>query len=343
MYNKQLLSKLCTACGISGDEGGVRKIIEDEITPYVSKIFTDPLGNLIALREGRKRPAHRLMIAAHMDEVGFIVTDVTDDGYIKFASVGGIDKRVVLGKSVLIGANKINGVVCLKPVHLCSSDEATQIPEISDMYISVGADSREEALGAVSLGDSIVFNTEPLFDEAHIMSKAIDDRAGCYMLCEMIKNEPEYDTYFAFTVQEEVGLRGARTAAYTVDPEFALVVESTTASDLPDVPTEKQVCCLGGGAVVSFMDRATIYDKGMYAAAFELAKENGILLQTKRAVAGGNDSGAIHTSREGVRTLAVSLPCRYLHSSVSMISAKDLESAERILPLLAQKVCSGEC
>ncbi len=339
MYNKSLLSRLCAARGISGDEAEVRTIIKDEIASYADEMITDPLGNLIVFKKGKSRPKHRVMLAAHMDEVGFLLTDITCDGYLKFAPVGGIDRRVVYGKSVKIGGKGVNGVVCVKPVHLCSADETLDVPNITDMYISIGAKDRDEALGSVAPGDCITFDVPPCFTDARIMARAIDDRAGCYLLCEMIKSELEYDMYFTFTVQEEVGLRGAKTAAYAIDPQFAVVVESTTASDLPDLPPDKQVCTLGGGAVISFMDCRTIYDKELYRLAFNIARDNNIPLQSKRAVAGGNDGGVIHTSRAGVRTLAISLPCRYIHSGISMIAAGDLESARDILPKLAEKIC----
>lgn len=341
MCDRELLAELCMARGISGDEYYVRHIIEREILEYATDIKTDALGNLIVFKKGKKTPSHKLMISAHMDEVGFVVTNVTSDGYIKFAPVGGVDRRVIFGKSVKIGNREISGVVCVTPIHCCSGDERKNIPDINDMYIDIGADNRQDTLSVVSLGDSITFDTDVFLTDKTIMARAIDDRAGCAIMCNMIKSDLEYDMYFTFVTQEEVGLRGAKVAAYTVNPDFALVIESTTASDLPDVPYENQVCNLGEGAVISFMDKSTIYDKELYDLSFNLAKENNIKLQTKRAVAGGNDSGIIHTTRDGVRTLAISIPCRYLHSGTSIISLDDLDSANDIVTLCANKICSG--
>lgn len=174
---------------------------------------------------------------------------------------------------------------------------------MNDMYIDIGAESREDALKYVNYGDGINFEGDFKINGKTVVTKALDDRFGCYVLINLIKSEPEYDMYFTFVVQEEVGLRGARSAAFTVNPDFALVIESTTAADVAEVDVSHQVCNLSKGATVTVMDRATVYDKEMISAAFELAEKNNIAVQYKRAVAGGNDSGAIHQSRGGVRTL----------------------------------------
>ncbi len=340
MDNLCLLKDLCTANGISGDENNIRKIISGILDDYAVEYSVDNLGNIIAFKKGRKRADKKLMISAHMDEVGFMVTDITSDGLIKFDEVGGIDRRVLPAKSVVIN-NKINGVIVNKPIHLCSSDEKSSIPKYSEMFIDIGAESREEALKYISPGDSVTF--EALYEDNGytIKSKALDDRAGCFIMLEMLKSELEYDTYFTFVVQEEVGLNGAKTAAYTVAPDFAVVLESTTAADVPEVSPSKQVCNVGEGAVIGFIDRRTIYDKGLINEARRLANENNIKLQFKRAVAGGNDAGVIHNSRGGVRTLAISLPCRYLHSQLSLIDKSDLDSAYTLAKLLAERICGG--
>lgn len=339
MENISLLKKLCLSNGISGDENSIREIIIYEIKDHCDSIMVDNLGNIIVYKKGKNKSKLKLMLSAHMDEVGFVVTSITNDGYIKFSAVGGIDRRVVLGKSVSIGFENVFGVIGVKPIHLTSGDEVSRIPNFDDMYIDIGAKSKEDAQKYVSLGDSICFCSTFEHKNSMIKSKALDDRAGCFLLIQMIKSELPYDMHFTFVVQEEVGLRGAKVATYTVEPDFALVLESTTAADIPDVAKQKQVCNVGYGTVVSFMDRSTIYDKQMYNMAFECAKELNSKIQTKRAVAGGNDSGVIHSSKSGVRTLALSLPCRYLHSSISMISEEDLNGMYEITCLLAKKIC----
>lgn len=343
----ELLKKLCTCSGISGDEKNVRDIIISEIKDYADSIKTDNLGNLIVFKKGLKTPSKKLMISAHMDEVGFMVTYITENGFIKFDQVGGIDRRVVFGKRVTLGENHIDGVVGVKPIHLCSDEERETIPKYSDMYIDIGAESREEAEKYVNIGDSVCFYSPFEINEnaedmgTTLKAKAIDDRAGCFIMIELIKSTLEYDCTFTFVVQEEVGLRGAKAAAYTVDPDFAIVLESTTASDIHGCEDSKAVCHVGKGVVVSFMDRSTIYDREMFKEAFYAARDIGVEAQVKSAVAGGNDSGAIHTSRGGVRTLALSLPCRYIHSGLSLVSLRDMEASLKLTKELISRFLGG--
>lgn len=341
MLDIKLLERLCKCDGISGDEGEVRELIIEEIKPYADGISFDNLGNLIVHKQGKNRAKSMLMLSAHMDEVGLMVTDITSDGYLKFDEVGGIDRRVLLGKSVTVGKNNINGVIGVKPIHLCKGEETARIPELSEMYIDIGADSREEALKHIKYGDSINFVSDFTATADSITSKALDDRFGCLVLIELIKSDLEYDMDFAFVVQEEVGLRGAKVAAFTVDPEFALVIETTTAADVPEIDENKQVCNLSDGAVISVMDRRTIYDKEMIALAFDCAEKSNIKAQYKRAVAGGNDAGVIHSSRCGVRTLAVSLPCRYLHSPNCVVNKQDCENMLKLVSELAKNIAGG--
>jgi len=341
MVDLELLRRLCAARGISGSENEVRDLILEEIRPHVTSVRISPLGNIIAFKRGAKRPKIRLMLNAHMDEVGMIVTCIMDDGLLKFEPVGGIDRRVLCGKAVTV-RGEICGVIGAKPIHLLDGDEKEKSVPVKDLYIDIGAKDKEEAEQYVAPGDIVCFDS--IFDTAHgmIKSRALDDRAGCAILVDMIQNELEYDMIFVFAVQEEIGLRGSKTAAYTVEPQAAIVVESTTAADVAGVDKENQVCQVGAGAVVSFMDRHTIYDREYYQMAFAAAKKAGAKCQAKQAVAGGNDAGAIHVSRGGVRTIAVSLPCRYLHSAVGMISQDDLKSAQKLIVELAGRIAGGE-
>lgn len=341
MIDFDLLEKLCISDGISGDESEIRKLILKEIEPYSDEIKTDNLGNLIVFKKGKNRAKHKLMLSAHMDEVGLMVTDITTDGYLKFDEVGGIDRRVLLGEQVTVGTGKINGVIGIKPVHLTKGDERSLVPSMSEMYIDIGADNGDEAQKYVCIGDSVNFVTDFEYNDMTIKSKALDDRFGCYVLIELIKSELEYDTHFVFAVQEEVGLRGAKVAAYSVDPEFAIVVETTTAADVPEIDVNKQVCNLSQGAVISVMDRRTIYDKKLVKVAFDIAEKCGAKAQYKRAVAGGNDAGVIHQSRGGVRTLALSLPCRYLHAPSCIVNIEDCESTLKIVRELANEIAGG--
>lgn len=209
------------------------------------------------------------------------------------------------------------------------------------MTVDIGAESKEEALKYVSLGDSVYFDSDFYsFGDGMIKGKALDDRAGCAIMIDMIKKEQPYDLYFAFTVQEEVGTRGAKTAAFSVAPEKAIILETTTAADIAGVEGEKRVCALKKGPVVSFMDRATVYDSELFSLAFSLAERENIPCQTKTLVAGGNDAGAVHISREGVKTVAVSLPCRYLHSPSCVIAREDFVNSGKLAEALAAEMAS---
>jgi putative aminopeptidase FrvX len=337
MADWELLKKLSEARGVSGHEDEVREIILEEIRPYAEKIEVTPLGNIIAFRKGKNRAPKKLMISAHMDEVGLIVTHITDEGLLKFSTVGGIDRRVLPGKSVTIGKN-VHGVVGLKPIHVLKKDEREKSVPLEELYIDIGALTREEAQAAVLPGDTATFNSVFQTENGTIVGRALDDRAGCAILIELMRCEPKYDTVFAFVVQEEVGLNGAKTAAYSVEPDAAIVVEATTAADVPGVEEAKQVCRLGSGPAVSFMDRRTVYDREYYRLAFRAAEKAGVKCQAKQAATGGNDAGAIHPSRGGVRTAAVSLPCRYLHSAVGIISQEDYFAALKLIETLAELI-----
>ncbi|MBS1474271.1 MAG: M42 family metallopeptidase [Massilimaliae sp.] len=332
------IERYCRLNGVSGDEGLIRNAILEEVKAYC-QYEIDAMGNLICFKKGMVTPDKKLMLCAHMDEVGFIITHVTEDGLLKFTTVGGIDSRVVLGRAVSLYRTGTTGVIGTKAIHQQTEKERETVVDVKDMFIDIGASSREEALGAVTPGDCAVFCTEfEEFGNGFVKGKALDDRIGCAVLVELIRSKLKFDTYFVFTTQEEVGLRGAKAAAYSVDPDFAVVVETTTAADLSGVSEQKQVCCLGKGAVVGFMDRAAIYDRDLYALSYKLAVEKKITAQTKTMVAGGNDAGAIQTSRGGTRTIAVSAPCRYLHSGVCTVKKDDVRSVLRLVHELAENI-----
>lgn len=330
------LKALCNIDGTSGDESAVRDFIISKIDGFCDwKI--DPLGNIIAFKKGKKQGAKKVMVDAHTDEVGLIITSVTADGFLKFKTVGGIDTAAVMFRNVKING-KINGVICGKPIHLIGGDERKKLPKADSLYIDIGASSREEALEHISIGDRAILCGEYLENGENIISKAIDDRIGCAVLIELITSDSEYDFYGSFSVQEEVGLRGAKTAAFGINPDSALVLEATTAADIADVPEGSTVCKLGDGPAVSFMDNATVYDRAYYNAALK----SGITCQTKCAVAGGNNSGAVHLNREGVRTLALSVPCRYIHSASSVANKGDCEKLLELAKYMLNGICSGE-
>ena len=271
------------------------------------------MGNLIAFKKGANRPAKKVMLDAHTDEVGFIVTSITSDGFLHFTTLGGINTEALVSKRVQINGHI--GVIQVKPVHLLKGDDADNMPDKNNLTIDIGAKDRDDALKMVNIGDSGTYYSEFVeFGDGFIKAKALDDRFGCAVLMNIIEQDLPYDMWFSFSTQEELGLRGAKTATYSIDPDCAIAVEATTAADLVGVPENKRCCYVGKGAVLSFMDNATLYDAELYRSALKIADEKGIKVQTKQAVAGGNNAGAIHQSRSGVKTLSVSIPCRYLHS-----------------------------
>jgi len=324
------LRELCLIDGISGREKNVREYLLEIINKNLTKgdeVLVDPIGNLICFKKGKKTPENKVMLSAHMDEVGFIVTYICDNGFLKFTNVGGVDSKVVCGRAVSVGDRGVMGIVGQKAMHLCQGDEGSTCKDISSLYIDIGADSKQEAGKYVSIGDGVHFNSDYVeFGNNKIKAKAIDDRFGCAVMLKMMESDLEYDTYFAFLVQEEVGCRGAGPAVFSVRPDYAIVLEATTASDVAFVSKENTVCCQGEGAVVSFMDRSTVYDMELFKGAFALAKEKGIRIQPKTTVAGGNDAGTIHKTCEGVRTIAVSLPCRYIHSGTCVADKTDMNA-----------------
>lgn len=333
-----MLKELCLINGTSGDEGKVRDYIITQIKDYC-EYSVDNMGSIIAYKKGKKAPKQKISINAHMDEVGFIVTGITDDGYLRFSNVGGIDSRVCLDRIVTVGKKAVKGVIGDKAFHLLSSDEKDNCPSFDDLLIDIGATSKDEAEQYVSLGDFAYFDSDYVeLGNGYIKAKALDDRIGCMLMIELIKSELEYDTVFCFNVQEEVGLRGSKCTSYAVDADIAIVLESTTAADLDGVSGANRVCVLGDGPVISFMDNRTIYDRELFELGFTVAKENNIPAQTKTAVAGGNDAGAIQTSGDGARVMAISLPTRYIHSGASVVKASDIDETRRLLKALLPKL-----
>ena len=329
------LEPLCLLDGTSGDEGRVRDYILAHLGNHPYRV--DNLGNIIVEKKGKKAPKNKLMLSAHMDEVGIIITYIRDDGLLCFSTVGGIDEKALLGKRVRVG--EVSGVIGTAPVHL--SDDVKQMPKKDQMYIDIGATDKEDAEHYVAPGDCGVFQSDFVrFGNGCVKSKAIDDRFGCALLLELLEKELAFDVSLCFAVKEEIGLKGAGCAAYAIAPDIAIVVESTTANDVCGVAGAERVCALGEGPVISFMDRATVYDKALYASAMQAAKEAGLPAQTKTKIAGGNDAAAIQIAGDGVRVLALSLPTRYIHSSCCVAREEDMNHSLKLVEELIK--CFGE-
>ena len=331
---------LCLLDGVSGNESKVAEYIVNEIAPY-AECYIDPLGNVIAHKNGASAAKKRVLFDAHMDEVGLIITGIKDDGMLTFSCVGGINTEVLLAKRVKIG--DVYGVICVKPIHMLSGDEKKKVPDKEGLLIDIGASSKAEAEQYIEIGDTAVFDSDYIeFGDNKIKAKAIDDRLGCAILIDIIKSDLPFDAWFSFSVQEEVGLRGAKTATFSVDPDFAIAIEATTACDIIDTPDNKSVCKLNEGAVVSFMDGSTLYEKTLLDATINTAKNSGKKIQVKRGTSGGNNAGAIHLTKSGVRTVALSIPCRYLHSPECVIDKRDIESVKDIAVALFEQMADDK-
>ncbi len=266
------------------------------------------------------------MLCAHMDEVGLIIKSITEDGYLKFGCVGGIDRRVLLGKQVALGEQKVTGVIGLKAIHMTTAEERKKVPKLEEYYIDIGVKSREEAEKLVGIGDCGVFVSDVVeFGDGMLKAKAIDDRVGCAVLVKLLEEDLPMDCTFVFTVQEEVGTRGAFGSAFSVTPEIALVLEGTTAADNPALDESLQVCWPGKGPVLSWMDGGSIYDRGLFELLRDLADRNGLPWQMKHYLAGGTDASAIQRTKSGVRVAGISAAVRYLHAPSSVANISDME------------------
>lgn len=323
-----LLKELAMAWGVTGDEKKVREIIKREVESYVDSISYDSLGNVIAKKNGKnKGPV--VMMAAHMDEVGIIVTGINDDGTLSFEPLGGIDKKVVASKRVYIGENRILGLIRF-------------VNEYKDSYIYIGTETKEDAEKVAKVGDYGIFTTEyEDFGDNFVKSKALDDRVGCRVLIEILKRDYDFPIYGVFTVQEEIGDRGSYAASYLINPDIGIVLEGTVCSDTPMVEPYRYGTSLGCGPAISIADRTSYFDVELSEDICRLAEENDILYQRRRITGGGNDAGAIHTSGNGAKCITVSVPCRYIHSPICVASYSDFKDTVKLLDLFLKEIGNG--
>ena len=321
-----LVKELCALPGVSSFEEEVRAFLMDRAAPFADDMRVDAMGNLIVFKKGKKSTGNKLMLCAHMDEVGLIIRSITEEGYLKFDAIGGINRRVLLGKQVEVGPNKVKGMIGLKAYHLVSREEEKVVPKLETFYIDIGAKNKAKAEKLVSVGDCGVFVSDCVeFGAGMLKAKALDDRIGCAVMLKLLEEELPLDCTFVFTVQEEVGTRGAFGAAFSVTPELALILETTTAADLPGVEGHQKVCAPGKGPVIPFMDNGSIADRGLFELLRDTAEAHGIPWQTKHYIAGGNDASAVQRSKAGVRTVTLSAAVRYLHAPASVASIQDME------------------
>lgn len=325
----ELLKKLTQTDGVSGEEAAIRELIQQEISAYVDEVTTDALGNLACHKKGTGK---KLLFAAHMDEIGIIVTYIGKQGYLRFGAVGGVVVKELPHRRVRFSNGKI-GIIGIE-----GEEEAFyKKPTLQKLYIDLGYGSQEAAQAEVAVGDTAVFTGSFEQDGTVVISKALDDRAGCWILLETAKQlkETKNDLYFVFTVQEEVGLRGAKTAAFGILPDAAIAIDVTDTGDTPGAPA--MAVRLGGGAAVKVMDRSILCDSGVRTKMIETAKKNNIPYQLEIMTDGGTDAGAIHVTRSGIKTGGISLATRYVHSPSEMADTNDLKACVDLAVALAQE------
>lgn len=331
-----LIKELVEVDGVSGHEGAVREALIKAIAGSIDEYRVDALGNLIAVKRGHGEGSavKKVMVCAHMDEVGLMVTHVERDGSVHFKPVGGIDPRVVLAKAVRIGDDSIPGVIGVKPIHMLEASEKGRVLPFDQMSIDTGLPG-DEVGRKITPGTYAAFATAfEQLDEGGLRAvkgKAFDDRAGCAVLAEVLKERYPFDLYAAFTVQEEVGLRGARVAAYAVEPDVALALEGTVCDDSPKEKDTSPTTRLGAGPALTIVDRSVVCDRRLVRLLVAEAEAAGIPYQFKQPGVGGTDAGAVHLQREGIPSAVMAVPCRYIHSPVSVMSLNDFDNAVRLM------------
>lgn len=325
----KLLEKLCNAMAVSGDEGEVRRIVLEEIKPYADEVKVDALGSVLARKNASVNKPLRVLLDAHMDEVGFMIVHDDGDGFFQFETVGVIDPRHLVGKQVIVGREHTVGVIGVKPIHMLSYEESEQITEVESMRIDLGPE------GKAMLGDRATFATKFKRVGPSIMSKSIDDRIGVAILIELLKHAPKHiELCLSFSVQEEIGLRGAKVAAHHFDPDLAIAVDSTPSRDLPDYEGRENSIYntkIGCGPAIYMANSSTIDDPRLVKFLAETAEKNKIPYQFRQPGGGGTNAGAIQKSRAGVPVVSVSVPHRYTHSPVSVSRVDDWKNTLNLL------------
>ncbi|MGB9719974.1 MAG: M42 family metallopeptidase [bacterium] len=332
-----MLKELCEIEGVSGDEDRIRSFIKENIYNYVDELTEDAYGNLI-VRKGKPKKT-KVLLAAHMDEVGMMITGIERNGLLKFKTIG-LRTQSILAKRIVIGEKRIPGVIGHKPIHLTQSAERNIIPEVKELFIDIGANSREETEKLIQIGELATFDTKFRKEGDLIYGKAFDNRIGCYILIELIKNT-DLNAYYAFTVQEEVGLRGARIVGFRINPDVAIAVDTTGSNEFPEKKDAPAYPILGKGPVLTIADATIICDKNLLGIFEKTAQKNNIRYQYKQPMIGGTDAGAIHLTREGIPSAVLSAPARYIHSPLSIASTKDIKNSTKLLYLTVEQILKG--
>ena len=323
----ELLKTLTQAFGASGNENNICEILKANVKNYCDEISVDALGNLIAHKKGSGK---KVMISAHMDEIGIIATFIDKNGFIRFSNVGGLYTKQLVGRRVKFENGTI-GVIGSE------EEDFDKKAELSKLFIDIGEKSEDSTKKYVNIGDMASFEGDYYQNSNIVISKALDNRVGCYILLEAMKDtKTDNDLYFVFSSQEEVGLRGAKAAAYSINPDYAIAVDVTDTGDCPSSPSN---CVkLGGGAAIKIMDRSVLCDSYVRGFMIDIARENNIPYQLEIMTDGGTDAGAMHLSRGGVKTGGISVPTRYIHSPSEMASVGDIKDCIRLLKTVIEKI-----
>lgn len=333
-----LLERLSNACAVSGDEAEVRTIVLEQLSPIADEVRVDALGNVLITRKGQLPDALKVMVAAHMDEVGFMLVDAEENGLYRFEVVGGIDARLLPGKTVWVGKDHLPGIIGPRPIHLTTADERRSAIPLDALRIDLGPGGA----GKAKPGDRAVFATSFRQVGPSLVGKALDDRLGVATLIELVKHAPANITLqAAFTVQEEVGLRGARVAAYALNPDVGIAVDSTPAADLPvwdDSENTQYNTRLGQGPAIYVADGATLSDPRLVRHLVNTAQALNLPYQLRQPGGGGTDAGAIHLRREGIPSVSVSVPGRYAHGPVLVARLADWQASLSLVHAALQRL-----
>ncbi|MGB3468943.1 MAG: M42 family metallopeptidase [Cyclobacteriaceae bacterium] len=328
-----LLKKICELPGAPGFEKPIRDYVIDIIKPHVDEVRIDNLGNVFAVKKG-KSSDKKVMVAAHMDEIGFIVTHIDDDGFVRFHTLGGFDPKTLTAQRVIIhGKEPVIGVMGSKPIHVMTSEEKNKIPKTTDYFIDLGMD-KDSVEKLIKIGDPITRERDLIEMGECVNSKSLDNRISVYVLIEALKQlkEVPYDVYGVFTVQEEVGVRGAIVAAHQVNPDFGIALDTTIAFDLPDAKDHEKITELGKGTAIKIMDAMTIADYRMVDYLKALAENNSIPWQPEILTAGGTDTAGVQRNgKKGSIAGAISIPTRHLHQVIEMVHKRDVDDSVTLL------------
>lgn len=340
--NIGLLKQLCEIAGAPGFEKRIRDLIIKEISPLVDEVKVDNLGNVIALKNGLKNPEHKkVLVAAHMDEIGFIVTHIDDKGFIRFHTLGGFDPKTLTAQRVIIhGTQDLLGVMGSKPIHVMTQEEKNKIPQITDYFIDMGM-PKEEVVKFIKVGDPITRDRELIEMGDCVNCKSIDNRVAVFILIEAMRSleSAPYDVYATFTVQEEVGIRGASVASHFINPDFGIALDTTIAYDVPGADAHERITELGKGTAIKIMDGLTICDYRMVDFMKQTADKNHIKWQPEILTAGGTDTAGVQRmGKQGSIAGAISIPTRHLHQVIEMAHKNDIDLSVRLLKSCLEEI-----